>query len=176
VLAPYLDHFAVVQLYLACVAIPIFGLVQVRAGIAQSYDWPMLASPDEVAAYYVGARLLALAAFIYFSIANASAHKFTEYHLAGDRKQLVLFFAKTIKWALWPSLAPCAAILAYGRPLLALFGPSFARGYNVMFTLAVGMVGRAAFGPAERLLNMLGERKQCALIYAGASVSIWCCA
>ena len=32
-----------VPLYLACVIIPIYGLVQVQAGIAQSYDWPNLA-------------------------------------------------------------------------------------------------------------------------------------
>ena len=37
-----------------------------------------------------------------------------------------------------------------------------------MFILAVGMLSRAAVGPAERLLNMLGERKQCALVYAAA--------
>ena len=42
-IAPYLDHFTVVPLYLACVTIPIYGLVQVQAGIAQSYDWPNLA-------------------------------------------------------------------------------------------------------------------------------------
>src|SRR5665647_441254 len=42
-LAPYLDRFAVIPLYLACVIIPIYGLVQVQAGIAQSYDWPNLA-------------------------------------------------------------------------------------------------------------------------------------
>ena len=35
-----------------------------------------------------------------------------------------------------------------------------------MFILAVGMLSRAAVGPAERLLNMLGDRKQCAAIYA----------
>ena len=35
-----------------------------------------------------------------------------------------------------------------------------------MFILAVGMMARAAVGPAERLLNMLGERKQCATVYA----------
>jgi O-antigen/teichoic acid export membrane protein len=28
------------------------------------------------------------------------------------------------------------------------------------------MLARAAVGPAERLLNMLGERKQCAGVYA----------
>ena len=35
-----------------------------------------------------------------------------------------------------------------------------------MFILAIGMMARAAVGPAERLLNMLGERKQCAAVYA----------
>ncbi len=35
-----------------------------------------------------------------------------------------------------------------------------------MFILAIGLLSRAAVGPAERLLNMLGERKQCATIYA----------
>src|ERR1700687_2123073 len=34
-LAPWLDHFAVIPLYLACVIIPIYGLVQAQAGIAQ---------------------------------------------------------------------------------------------------------------------------------------------
>jgi O-antigen/teichoic acid export membrane protein len=39
-----------------------------------------------------------------------------------------------------------------------------------MFILAIGMLSRAAVGPAERLLNMLGERKQCAAVYATAFV------
>jgi len=266
-LAPWLDQFAVVPLYLACLTIPIYGLVQVQAGIAQSYDWPNLAlmpfyiwrqltitvlmgatylfgaptdavtamivavvttwavtigqlvmldrrlkgtvpagpkryevktwfatslpifvaeafyllltyvdilalehlrSPDEVAVYYAGARLLAIVAFVYFAIAGATTHKFTEYHVAGDKKRLASFFAETIRWTFWPSLAACALILALGRPLLALFGAGFERGYGVMFILAVGMLARAAVGPAERLLNMLGERKQCVFIYAAA--------
>jgi O-antigen/teichoic acid export membrane protein len=267
VFSPYLDRFAVIPLYLACVTIPIYGLVQAQAGIAQSFDWPNLAllpffiirqlaitvlmgaaylfglatdavttmiiavittwavtvgqlfvlnrrlkhkvpagenyyepkiwlatslpifvvegfyllltyvdilalehfrSPDEVAVYYAGARLLAIVAFVYFAIAGATTHKFTAYHVAGDRKRLASFFAETIRWTFWPSLAVCAVILAFGRPLLALFGADFASGYVVMFILAVGMLARAAVGPAERLLNMLGERKQCAAVYAGA--------
>jgi O-antigen/teichoic acid export membrane protein len=267
VLAPYIDHFTVMPLYLACVTIPIYGLVQVQAGIAQSYDWPNLAfvpfyiwrqliitvlmggawalgaptdavtamiiavvttwavtiaqlfvldrrlrkkvpagpkryeaktwfatslpifvvegfyllltyvdilaleqmrSPDEVAVYYAAARLLALVAFVYFAIAGATTHKFTQYHVAGDKERLAKFFAETIRWTFWPSLAACAAILALGRPLLALFGTNFESGYSVMFILAIGMLSRAAVGPAERLLNMLGERKLCAAVYATA--------
>jgi O-antigen/teichoic acid export membrane protein len=125
-------------------------------------------SPDDVAVYYAGARLLAIVAFVYFAIAGSTAHKFTAYHVAGNKKRLASFFAETSRWTFWPSLAVCVAILTFGRPLLALFGQNFERGYLVMFILAIGMLARAAVGPAERLLNMLGERKQCAAIYAGA--------
>jgi O-antigen/teichoic acid export membrane protein len=265
--AKHFDQFVVIPLLLACLTIPIYGLVQTQVGIAQSYDWPNLAlapffvirqlaitilmgaayllgaptdavsamiiavistwavtigqmfvlnrrlklnvpagrktyepkiwlatslpifmvegfyllltyvdiltlehfrSPDEVAVYYAGARLLAIVAFVYFAIAGATTHRFTQYHMAGDKQRLASFFAETIRWTFWPSLAVCAAILALGLPLLSLFGAKFERGYPVMFILAVGMLARAAVGPAERLLNMLGLRKQCAAIYAGA--------
>jgi O-antigen/teichoic acid export membrane protein len=123
-------------------------------------------APDDVAIYYAAARLLALVAFVYFAIAGATTHKFTQYHVAGDKERLAKFFAETIRWTFWPSLAACALILAFGKPLLWLFGASFESGYIVMFILAIGMLSRAAVGPAERLLNMLGERKQCATVYA----------
>ncbi len=268
-LRPWIDHFTVVPLYLACLMIPIYGLVQVQSGIASSYDWPNLAflpfyiirttavivlmgiawlagaptdavtaliistvtiwgitigqlivldrrlktkvppgpktyevrtwlatslpifvvegfyllltyvdilllehfrTPDEVAVYYAGARLLAIVAFVYFAIAGATTHKFTEYHVSGDKARLASFFKETIHWTFWPSLAICVAILALGKPLLALFGEEFQAGYPVMFILAIGMMARATVGPAERLLNMLGERKQCAAVYALAFV------
>lgn len=264
---PWLGNYEIIPLYLACATIPIYGLVQVQAGIAQSYDWPNLAlmpfyvirqlaiivllgaaylmgapthavsamivalvaawavtlgqmvvldrrlrrevprggkqyavkswlgtslpifvvegfyllltyvdiltlehyrSPNEVAVYYAAARILAIVAFIYFAISGATTHKFSEYFVAGDSKRLASFFAETVRWTFWPSLVACVGILAFGIPLLELFGKGFASGYDVMFILAVGMLARAAVGPAERLLNMLGERTPCALTYAGA--------
>jgi O-antigen/teichoic acid export membrane protein len=264
-LAPWLDQFAVIPLYLACLAIAAYGLVQVQAGIAQSYDWPNLAlmpfyiwrqliitilmggawligaptdavtamtiavvttwavtmcqlallsrrlhrkvpegrkiyeprvwfatslpifvvegfyllltyvdiitlehfrSPHDVAIYYAGARLLAIVAFVYFAIAGATTHKFSGYDVSGDSQRLASFFRETVHWTFWPSLALCAAILAFGRPLLSLFGAGFEAGYGVMFILAIGLLARASIGPAERLLNMIGQRKQCAAVYA----------
>ena len=37
-----------------------------------------------------------------------------------------------------------------------------------MFVLAIGLLARAAVGPAERLLTMVGQQRVCALAYAGA--------
>ena len=59
-------------------------------------------------------------------------------------------------------------LLALGKPMLRLFGNDFVSGYYLMFIIAVGLLARAAVGPAERLLNMLGERRSCALVYAGS--------
>jgi O-antigen/teichoic acid export membrane protein len=264
-LTPWIDRFELMPLYLACLAIPIYGLVQSQSGIAQSYNWPNLAlmpfyiwrqllitvlmgavyllhlptdamtamvvavvttwlvtigqffvlnrrltkqvepgpriyepkvwvttsvpmfmvaafymlltyvdilalehfrSPSEVAVYFAAARILAIVAFVYFAIASATTHKFTQYHIAGDRAKLASFFAETVRWTFYPSLAACTLILTFGYPLLSLFGKNFVEGYDVMFILAIGMLSRAAVGPAERLLNMLGERTRCAGIYA----------
>jgi len=124
--------------------------------------------PEEVAHYYAAAKTLALVAFIYFSVAAAVAHRFSAYHVAGDRAGLAAFAATTVRWTFWPSLVATAFMLAVGKPILWLFGPQFVVAYPLMFVLAIGLVARAAVGPAERLLNMLGEQRLCALVYACA--------
>jgi O-antigen/teichoic acid export membrane protein len=123
---------------------------------------------DEVAVYYAAAKTLSLVAFIYFSVSATTAHKFTEYHVAGDRERLASFLTQSIKWTFWPSLVATVVVLACGRPLLWLFGESFVDGYYLMFVLAIGLLARSAIGPVERLLNMLGEQRVCAMVYAAA--------
>ena len=39
-----------------------------------------------------------------------------------------------------------------------------------MLILVVGLLARASVGPVERLLNMLGEQRACAAVYAIAFV------
>jgi O-antigen/teichoic acid export membrane protein len=125
-------------------------------------------SPDEVAVYYAAAKTLALVAFVYFSVSAATAHRFSEYHIAGDRTRLSTFFADATRWTFWPSLGATVLILALGKPFLWLFGPQFVEGYYLMFILAIGPLARATVGPAERLLNMVGEQRACAVVYLSA--------
>jgi O-antigen/teichoic acid export membrane protein len=151
-------------------AIPIFmvGSFYLLLTYADVLLLQQFRSPDEVAVYYAAAKTLALVAFVNFSVAAAATHKFTEYHIAGDRERLAAFLADAIRWTFWPSLAATVLILALGKPFLWLFGPQFVDGYALMFILAVGLLSRAAVGPVERLLNMLGEQRACALVYAFA--------
>ncbi len=263
---PRISQFIVLPLYLACMALPLYGLTSVQSGIARSYDWINLAlmpayvvrpfviivlmvaanlmgfpasaatvmtasviavwataivqllvldralrtkiepgrkayeikqwlktslpislgygffflltyidvlvlqefrPPQEVGVYFAATKVLALVAFVYYSVSAAFAHRFATYHVAGDRHGLAAFFASSIRWTFWPSLAAALLILTLGRPILWLFGAEFPDGYPVLFLLAIGVLARAAVGPAERLLNMLGEQRACALVYAG---------
>jgi O-antigen/teichoic acid export membrane protein len=124
--------------------------------------------PDEVAVYYAAAKTLALVSFVYYAVAATTAHRFSEYHVTGDQAGLTAFIRLAIKWTFWPSVAATALLLALGRPLLALFGAQFSGGYHLMFILAIGLLARAAIGPIERLLNMLGQQSACALVYGAA--------
>ena len=126
--------------------------------------------PDDVAVYYAAAKTLGLITFVHFAVSAAVAHRFSEYHTANDRARLEAILADSIKWVFWGSLAACLAILAAGRMLLWLFGAQFVNGHHLMLILSVGLLARAALGPVERLLSMLGEQRICATIYAIAFV------
>jgi O-antigen/teichoic acid export membrane protein len=128
----------------------------------------LFAGPDDVAVYYAATKTLAIVAFVYFSVAAATAHRFSEYHASGARERLEAFLAEAVRWTFWPSLAITVCFLVFGKPLLNLFGVGFDHGYPWMFVLAIGLMARASVGPVERLLNMLGEQRLCAAIYAGA--------
>src|SRR6478609_4359589 len=125
---------------------------------------------DEVGVYFAVVKTLALVSFIHYAMSATTAHRFAEYNALGDRARLSAYVAHAIKWTFWPSLAATTVLLALGKPLLWLFGPQFVIGYDIMFVAAIGLVVRAAIGPVERLLNMLGHQKICALAYASAFV------
>ena len=126
--------------------------------------------PDQVAVYYAATKILALVAFVYFAVSAATAHRFAEYHIAGEREKLERFLNDSIKWTFWPSLAGTIGLLALGKFLLSLFGDGFDSGYGLLFVLAIGLLARAGVGPVERLLNMVGEQRACATIYALAFI------
>lgn len=126
----------------------------------------MFRAPDDVALYYAAAKTLALISFVHFAVSAAVAHRFSEYHVTKERARLKTILRDSIRWTFWCSLATCVVVLAAGKPLLWLFGPSFVDGYHLMFILAIGLMARASVGPIERLLNMLGEQHACATVYA----------
>ena len=122
-------------------------------------------SSEEVGIYFAVVKTLALVSFIHYAVSATTAHRFAEYNALGDKQRLSAYVAHAINWTFWPSLVATLGLLAFGKPLLWLFGPQFVIGYDIMFVAAIGLVVRAMIGPVERLLNMLGHQHVCALAY-----------
>ncbi len=127
-------------------------------------------SPADVAIYFAAGKTMALIMFVHYAVGSAVAHKFAALKARGDHDGLRLFVRDSVNWTFWPSLAGALIILAVGKPLLWLFGPGFDTGYPVMFILVIGFLFRSAMGPAEFLLNMLGEQKLCATVLLSAAL------
>lgn len=135
----------------------------------------MYESPAEVGKYFAAAKTMALVMFVHYAVGSAIAHKFSALHARGDREQLKAFVKDAVHWTFWPSLAAACGILVVGKPLLWLFAPDFTSAYPVMFILVIGFLIRASMGPAEFLLNMLGEQTLCAavlLVTAGLNIAL----
>jgi len=122
-------------------------------------------TPHDVAVYYATVKTLAIAHFVYFAVKAGVAQRYA--HLAHDGSgQLARFARETVNWTFWPTLVLAMVILLLGKPMLFLFGPGFDAGYPLLFVLILGVVARAAVGPAESLLTMSGHQNICAAAYA----------
>ena len=125
---------------------------------------------SDVGIYFAGLKTMSLIAFVHYAVASACANQFTALHVRGAREELARFAQETVRWTFWPSLAGAAIILVMGKPLLWLFGPEFTVAYGPMFVLAVGLLVKSAVGPAEYLLNMLGQQKVCGAVLASTAI------
>ena len=125
--------------------------------------------PQTIAMYFAASKTMALVMFVHYAVGSAVAKDFATLHARGDKAALAAYARDAAKWTFWPSLAAAIVILALGRPLLWLFSPGFVEAYPVMLALAGGFLLRASVGPAEFVLNALGEQKQCARIAATAA-------
>ncbi|HVY18813.1 MAG TPA: lipopolysaccharide biosynthesis protein [Bauldia sp.] len=149
------------------IALPIF-IVEGFFNLLTNVDIIMVGhfmEPSQVAVYYAAAKTLVLVHFVYYAVKSGSAQRFSQYYASGDRTKLTAFLRDTLHWTFWPSLAMAVFLLVLGKPLLSLFGPTFASGYPLLFILSVGILVRASIGPAETLLMMAGQQGIAAVVY-----------
>jgi O-antigen/teichoic acid export membrane protein len=127
-------------------------------------------TPTDVAIYFAAAKTMSLIMFVHYAVGSAVANRFAALGTRGDKESLRVFVRDAVHWTFWPSLAAAIMLLALGMPLLWLFGPKFVAGYPVMLILVVGFLFRSSMGPAEFLLNMLGQQRICAAVLVTTAV------
>ncbi|EBV3600069.1 lipopolysaccharide biosynthesis protein, partial [Salmonella enterica subsp. enterica serovar Virchow] len=120
--------------------------------------------PTDVAVYFATVKTLALVHFVYFAVKTGVAQRYAKFNQT-DRRKLAEFARETVAWTFWPSVLMALVVLALGKPMLHLFGPVFEAGYPLLFPLLLGVVARAAVGPAEALLTMSGNQNVCAVLF-----------
>ncbi|HML47035.1 MAG TPA: hypothetical protein PKE04_09850, partial [Clostridia bacterium] len=84
-------------------------------------------------------------------------------HALGDRTELESLVGTAVRWTFVPAAVVIAGILAVGYPVLAQFGETFTDAYPLMFILAAGILVKAAMGPSDVILNMMGHQRVTAL-------------
>jgi O-antigen/teichoic acid export membrane protein len=125
----------------------------------------------EVGTYSAGARLVALVAFIYHGLTWATAHHFSRLNATGDEMTLKSYAQRATLWTFFPSLVVAIGVAVLTPLLLLLFGGDFAGALPVTLILLVGLLARAAVGPAEQLLIMTDHQITCAYAYGWAFVA-----
>jgi len=125
---------------------------------------------EETGIYYAAAKTAGLALFIHYAVGTAYAGRIAAAHGLDDAAAVKELVSKAVRWTFIPSAAVTLTILAIGYPILAGFGDKFTGAYPLMFILAVGILAKAATGPSDTILNMLGHQRACAVSIGVAAV------
>ncbi|WP_372425605.1 lipopolysaccharide biosynthesis protein [Salinarimonas chemoclinalis] len=145
----------------------------IGALVASSVDVLALAltrPAEETGIYFAAVKSLALVQFVSYAIANAVAHRVSALHVAGDRLALRRYVLRACLATFVPSLALALVLVGLGEFVLGLFGEAFVAARPAMAIVAAGAVVLAAVGPAERVLNMIGAERACAVVYVVTAV------
>ncbi|MEO0617890.1 MAG: lipopolysaccharide biosynthesis protein [Pseudomonadota bacterium] len=121
-------------------------------------------TPSDAGIYFASLKTIGLVSFVHYAVGSSIANRISALKARGDREGLERFVKDAAQWTFWPSLFAIIGLLIVGKPLLWLFGAEFMSGYSVMAILAIGIMLRAAVGPAEFVMNMMGEQRTCALV------------
>ncbi|MBL1241942.1 MAG: polysaccharide biosynthesis C-terminal domain-containing protein [OCS116 cluster bacterium] len=126
--------------------------------------------PEDIAVYYAAVKTTLLVQFIYFAVVLASSNQFAVHWHDEDREKLIKAVNHSVKMTFMPSLVASAGIIAIGYWFLAAYGPDFTRGYPVIVILSMGAILRAATGPTEWMMTMMGQQKIVLWSTGGASL------
>jgi len=131
----------------------------------------------DVGIYSVAAGLVAYEPMILQSINQIFAPVISDVHTRGQFKLLKRLFQSLTKWTLgltWPLIV---VVVAYARPIMRIFGPSFEPAWPVLVVGSMGELVNCAVGSVGYLLLMSGNQRRLVRVQgAMAVVTVVLCA
>ena len=156
-------------------ALAMFGLTWLGFGASQG-DKLMLGALLPASAIGVYATALSVGLLLPSALAATNSilgPTLAEAAARGDRTAIADLFGAASRWVLLVTLPLAIVCLAFGRNVLAVFGPEFVVGYPVLVILVVAQLWNVATGPVGTTLVMTGgERAEILASALGATVTI----
>ncbi len=142
-----------------------FGFVLLEIDILMT---GIFLAPADVAIYQAAARTSMLAAMIIYAQNAFIAPRVAALFESGRRDEVQKLLRSVVRLTFVLSLAFAAALIAFGKPILSLFGHEFTAGHSVLIVLVLSVLTTISTGPLGIILNMTGHQKLCAYIMGGA--------
>lgn len=135
----------------------------------------LVGSPAEVGVYQVARRLAELTMFCSIAINGVGLARLAECHALRQPDRLQRTVDLMMVLSAVPTVGVALVLLAFGEPLLRLFGPDFTAGYVAMGILAAYRTIDVLTGPASEVLMMTGHHHRvfrANLAFAAANVVV----
>ncbi|MDQ1442352.1 MAG: hypothetical protein QOG97_2580 [Acidimicrobiaceae bacterium] len=116
--------------------------------------------------YAVAFRTAGLASSLQFAMNSTVAPRISALHYGNRREELQWTVARAVRWIFFPSLAITIGLVAFGRPILSIFGHPFVAGWSALVVYSFGQLGSVSAGPVGLLLNLTGHHRTITLITA----------
>lgn len=112
----------------------------------------------QVGIYSVAMALVAFVPIALQSVNQIFSPTISELHALGNRAMLQSLYTTLTRWILIFTLPLAATMIVFARPLMGIFGPTFASGAQVLAIGAVGQLLNCAVGSVGFLLLMSGNQ------------------
>ena len=112
----------------------------------------------QVGIYAVAMALVGFVPIALQSVNQIFSPTISELHATGNHSMLQLLYATLTKWVLILTIPLALTMIVFARPLMGIFGPSFAPGAAVLAIGAAGQLFNCAVGSVGFLLLMSGNQ------------------
>ncbi len=154
------------------VSLPLLAMAALHM-VAMRVDILMLgflAEPSEVGIYAVATRVAGLSLMGLVAANSIAGPLISEQFARGSNEGLQSTASRAARLAALISLPIVVGLVAFGRPILGLFGPGFSAGYYALTILLVGQTANVLFGPVGLMMTMTGHQLSATAIFGVALV------
>ncbi len=118
--------------------------------------------PEAVGIYDVALRGASFISFSLLAVNMPLAPAIARLYAAGERARLQRLVTRGARMALLGALPVAGGLIFFGRWVLLIFGPEFARASTTLAVLSVGQLANVGMGPVMLLLNMTAHEQDTA--------------